>query len=161
MADWDTATRITAISAVVALIGVVVAFLAWWKPRILKSALRGLRVEVSNIFPVFDLIDGSQRLGDHLVGVTLRNGTEHSVKVTGWGVQLPGAEKVVVMRPTTAWEPRLPHWVPASDEATWHFDPVEIRRISSERGAAYKKMRAYVRLADGRTVWAPKGVPLA
>jgi hypothetical protein len=159
--EWDTATWITAIGVVVASIGVVVAILAWLKPSILKPALGDLRVEVSNIFPVFDQIDGSQTLGDLLIGVTLRNGTEHSVKVTGWGVQLPGGDKVVVMRPTTVWEPRLPHWVPASDEATWHFDPDEIRRISAERGAAFKKMRAYVGLADGRTVWAAKGVPLA
>lgn len=100
-------------------------------------------------------------MGDHLVAVTVSNGTDRSVKAVGWGVHLPDKRNLVVLHRTTAWEPPLPHWIQPSDEATWYLLADEVRRQAQENGCAFRDMRAYVSLADGREVAAKTGLPLA
>jgi hypothetical protein len=102
-----------AVDILVGVVGVVVALIAWRWPRT-RARLRAheqLRVTVRNHFPVFDHLDGSKTLGDLLVAVVVSNGTERPVKVTSWGVHLPGNRNLVLIAPTTTREPRLPHWI--------------------------------------------------
>ena len=142
---------------------VAVALIAWrWprSPKVESAPHDLLRVEVSNQFPVFDLPDGTRDVGDHLVAVTVRNGTDRPAKITSWGLRLPDGQSVVVLSPTTTWEPRLPHWVQPGDEATWYFDPAELRRIAAEHKIAFESMCAFATVGDGRSLLADRGVPL-
>ena len=135
---------------------------AWLWPRTgaRRRPHEQLRVTVSNHIPVFDQADGSKRLGDHLVAVTVSNGTERPVKATGWGVHLPGKRNLVALAPTTTWEPRLPHWVQPGDEATWYLDAERVRSQAAELSCRFDDMHAYVSFADGREVLADRGIPL-
>ena len=78
----------------IALVGVAVAVLAWRRPRAPNAPKPApheqLTVVVGNEFPVFNQPDGSSRLGDHLVGVTVRNGAGAQVRAVGFGLHLPG-----------------------------------------------------------------------
>jgi hypothetical protein len=86
----------------------------------------------SNHFPVFDQVDGSKELGDHLIVLTVPNGTSRAVKATGWGVHLPGNKNLVAMAPTTPWETSLPHCIQPGDEATWYLKADDVRRQAGE-----------------------------
>lgn len=142
--------------------GVVLGIGAWLWPRTGPRRRRHerLRVTVSNHFPVFNRGDGSQRLGDLLVAVTVSNGTDRPVKATGWGVHLPGNRNLVAFAPTTTWEPTLPHWVQPGDEATWYLDAERVRSQAAELSCRFKDMRPYVSFAGGREVLADRGIPL-
>lgn len=158
LVDWAL------VGAAATVAGVIVAMLAWLRPRAVArrgAAHERLTVEVANQFPVFDRRDGSSELGGHLVAVTARNGTPDSVKAVGFGLRLPGERRMVARVPATAWEPRLPHWIQPSGEATWYFDAEQVRQQGSELGCSFDEMRAYVSFADGREVSASRGVPLA
>ncbi len=116
MPTWDAVTWATVVATAVAVCGVAVAVLAWLRPRHPRAEAfvmphETLQVKVSNHFPVLDNYDGSRQIGDHLVGVTVSNGTSRAVKATNWGVHLPGSRNLVVMARTTSWEPPLPHWI--------------------------------------------------
>jgi hypothetical protein len=162
--QWDASTWFGAIASAVAVASLGLAYLAWQHPRSPKPPAPKphelVRVEVANMFPVFDEPDGSQTLGDHLIGVTLRNGSERQVRAVGWGVQLPGDRKLVARVRAAAWEPTLPHWVQASDHATWHLEADEMRTQARAHDLDFTKMVAYVSLADGRTISADGGLPL-
>ncbi len=162
MPDWDVATW----GLVIAGVGVLVAVGAWLLPRSPRRAAHvlrheQLRVKTSNHFPLFDHADGSGEAGDHLVAVTVSNGTGRPVKAINWGVRLPGNRNLVVLGPTTSWEPSLPHWIQPGDEATWYLRADDVRRQAQEHGCAFRDMRGYVCLADGREVAASVGLPLA
>lgn len=62
--------------------------------------------------------------------------------------------------PTTTWEPRLPHWIPPGDEATWYLNADEARSQAAKAKVKLKHMRAYVTFADGRQVKADRAIPL-
>lgn len=83
------------------------------------------------------------------------------MKVTGWGFLLPGGKRLVVQTPATTWEPRLPHWVPSADRASWFMEARDVRSVATAQRIAFQKMVPFVQLADGREICAPKGVPLA
>lgn len=156
--------RVTLLGVIFGGLAVLVAVVAWLWPRpsqTRRESHETVRVEVNNSFPVFDRPSGAQEVGEHYVGVTLRNGSPSPVKVVAWGVSLPGDRRVVLQRPSTAWEPRLPHWVPSSDSATWFMEAAELRNVALAQAIDFKKMIAYVQLADGREIRASRGVPLA
>ncbi len=120
-----------------------------------------LRVDVSNHFPVFDRADGSQTMGDPLVAVIARNGTARPVRATGWGARGADGRTLIVTQPTTRWEPPLPHWIAAGDEATWYLDAADVRQRAESEGWAFEDMIAFVTFADGREVTADRGLPLS
>lgn len=159
--DWDASTWGTVIGCAIGIVGVVVAILAWLRPGASRQEGQ-LQVEVSNVFPVFTQLDGSQRVGEHLVAVTLRNPTSHPVKVTWWGFELGRTgQKMYVTDPPVDWEPPVPHIVPAHDSAGWHITPAQLRQAVKDKRVRYQDFRAFVSLADGRTIKAGKsGVPL-
>lgn len=160
MPSWDASTW-SVISACVGILGVLVAVLAWLRPGGLRQGGR-LGVEVRNVFPVFTQLDGGQRVGDHLVAVTLKNPTAHPVKVTSWGFRLGRkGPTMYVTQPPVHWEAPVPHVVAAHDSASWHATPAQLRQARVDKGVRYRGFRAFVSLADGRTITAKKrGVPL-
>lgn len=161
MPNWDASTWWTAISAGIGILGVLVAILAWRRPEGVREGGQ-LNVEVSNVFPIFTQLDGSQRAGERLVAVTLNNPTAHPVKVTWWGFRLGRkGPTMFVTEPPVHWEPPVPHVVAAHDSASWHASPAQLRQAVAEKRVRYKDFRAFVSLADGRTITAKKrGVPL-
>lgn len=166
MWHWDSGTWVgIGLALFFGVAGLASGFWFWWRPRAPKDAKAPenhemLRVEVSNEFPVFDHPDGSRSVGDHLVGVTARNGSRGAVRATGWGLSIPGNRTIVAPAPTTIWEPRLPLWIQPRDAATWYFDADELRRQAASLETPFDKMVAFVRFADGREIRADRGVPL-
>lgn len=145
-------------------VGVVLTLLLWYKPRSpkrLPAAHQTVRVEVANSFPVYHQQDGSRDVGEHLIGVTVLNGEAAPIKVLGWGLLLPEGRRMVITRPQTSFEPRMPHWVQPGDQALWFLDADEVRRQRAHIGCKFEQMIAYVSLADGRELKAENGVPLA
>jgi hypothetical protein len=166
MPAWDATMWVTAIATAAAVVGLVVATLAWLRPRSPRAEEhvlphQRLRVTVSNHFPVFDQVDGSKKLGDHLIAFTVHSGTSRQVKATGWGVHLPGNKNLVAMVPTTHWEPSLPHWIEPGDEATWYLTADDVRRQAEESKCKFGDIRGYVSFADGREISASDGLPLS
>lgn len=160
MPAWDAATWWTAVGSIVGIVALAVGLLAWLRP--VQKGTGRLNVVVTNDFPVFNQLDGSRTVGDHLVGVTLRNPTGDPVKVTGWGLRFPSGRTLRVFHPQVAWDPPLPYVVPPCDSAMWHLDPHEVRRASAKERVPFDKMHAFVNLADGRTIMSSRrGVPLA
>jgi hypothetical protein len=163
---WDPATWVgIALTIAFGVAGIVLAIWFWIRPRS-PTANRPakheqLRMDVSNEFPIFDQPDGSRTVGDHLVGVTVRNGTARPVRVIGWGIGLPADRSIAVQAPTTTWEPRLPYWLQAGDAATWYVDAAELRRQSAALSVPFDHMVAFACFADGRRISADRGVPLA
>lgn len=152
------------ITVILGVAALVIGLVAWLRPRAPKQVTaphQTARVEVANCIPVYDLPDGSTDLGEHFIGVTVLNGESAPVRVMGWGLLLPGNRRMVVTRPQTNFEPRLPHWVDPGDQAQWFLDADEVRRQQATLGCKFDDMIAYVSLADGRELKAPGGVPLA
>ncbi len=142
----------------IGVVGVVLTWLLWLRPRHPKHGK--VSVVASNDFLVYDQPDGSKDLGDHLVGVTLRNGGPDRVKVTSWGLILPGNRRVVATGRLSPIEPLLPHWVEPGDHAEWFLEAGEMRRQKAALGCRFRQMVPYVTLADGRELRAKRGLPL-
>jgi hypothetical protein len=121
------------VGSVAGVVTVVVAVLAWRRPRTPsggEKSKKNVVVEVAYAMPLYDTPDGTQEFGEDMVSITARNATDQPVKVNGWGVHLPGNRNMLVRNPTTSWEPRLPHWVKPGDDATWYL-PVDQMRAQS------------------------------
>lgn len=146
------------IGLAIAVVGVVLAWAFWWWPRSPKHDK--VRVVVSNDFLVYDDPGGGSHLGDHLVGVTIHNGSSARVKVVGWGLHLPGKRRMVVPGRLTPVEPILPHWVEPGDHAEWYLDADEVRKQQAVLGCRFSQMIPYVTLADGRELRSRRGVLL-
>jgi len=151
------------IAAGAAVVGAVIAVLAWRRPKAPadpKRAQKRVSVAVAYNMPLFDLPDGSQEFADDMVAITVQNATDQPVKVNGWGVHLPGNWNLVVREPGTGWEPRLPAWVQPGDDATWYLLVSEVRSQAAALGCFFDSMKAYISLADGRELVADRGMPL-
>jgi hypothetical protein len=152
----------------------VIGLIAWRFPRHPRKApptAGGARVgasagdgdlvlETSHHLPVYDLPGGGQKPGEWLIAVTLYNRGPRPVCVSSWGVRVPSGDNIVALAPVTQFEPRLPHWIQPGTNGTWYMEADEVRRIAAERGIAFDGMVAWVSLADGRRITAPKGLPL-
>jgi hypothetical protein len=156
----------TAVGLLLGVVSLAATLAAWWFPRhprrsAHEAATALLLVEVSNHLPVFDEQDGSQRTGEWLVAVTLRNRGPAPVLVRSWGIELPGQRNLVVPGRTTSFEPALPHWVQPSTSGTWYVEAVEVRQRAAEQGVSFEDMTAWVALDDGRRFEARRGLPLS
>jgi hypothetical protein len=118
-------------------------------------------VRVANTFPVYDLPDGSQRIGDHHVSVSAVNTGDQPVAITSWGIKLPGDRRMVVTRPLP-WATRLPHELrPGAPPAELPMPAEDIRNVARKNAISYDDMWPYVALADGTEVLAGTSVPLS
>ena len=162
VSSWDSSVWV---GLVVGLVGILLAIAAWRWPRAPQltapQAHERARVEVSNLFPVFDRPDGTRDVGDHIVGVTLRNGESRPLQVTGWGFLIPGDRRLVLPAPAVPWDPPLPAWVAAGGAETWNFPAGLVRAKQRDLACAFDELIGFVTLADGRELVADKGVPLA
>ncbi|MGI5214962.1 hypothetical protein [Plantactinospora sp. CA-290183] len=93
--------------------------------------------------------------------VTARNTGRAPITVTGWGFQTPDGGSVVQLRPV-AWASPVPYRLEPGSEGSWLMATDDVQGTSAERGVRYQDLRAFVRLADGRTVTARRrGIGLA
>lgn len=132
--------------------GVAIAAVAWLRPRAPKppspAVHETLRVSKAWAYPTWT--DSEHRLST-LIQVTLNNGTERRVQVTGWGLRTPDGSQLISPRPLP-FDPSLPHWVEAASGASWHLVAREVTEILSSRGLTYEDLTSFVHLADGRTI---------
>lgn len=127
-----------------------------------SAAPTGPQVEVSvtTAFPTYDLPNGESAIGDHFVLVKAINTGDRAVTITGWGVQLPGDRRVVVIHPEN-WSTPLPHRLePGSAPTQFPISADYLYGIGREQRVPFEQMRAYVTLADDTDVHAEYGVPL-
>lgn len=118
-------------------------------------------VKVSNSMPVYDLPDGSQRVGDHFVSVEAVNVGDQPIAITSWGIELPGDRRLVVTRGEN-WATPLPHVLtPGAPPAQFLARADELRRVERAQRIPFEQMRPYVGLADGTVIHADRSVPLA
>lgn len=119
-----------------------------------------VEVRVTTAFPTYDLPNGESDIGDRFVLVKAVNIGDRTVTITGWGVQLPGDRRVVVMHPEN-WSTPLPHRLePGSAPTQFPISADYLYNISRAQRIPFEQMRAYVTLGDDTDVHADYGVPL-
>lgn len=159
MNHWNAGTWLGVIGGGLTLVGIVLSYVFWWRPRPTPTrrleAHERLAVEVANHFFVFD-----HGVGDQLVAVIARNGSDRRVRATGYGIALPTNRHLVLQARLTPLDPQLPHWIEPGDAATWYFAAADLRTAAREEGVTFDVMRAYVTFADGRKVTADRGLPV-
>lgn len=153
---------LTLVGLLVGSAGVGVAVIAWLRPRTPAASARHerIRVETSNAFPVFGTMGRDAELGDHMLCVTLKNGSPRPVKVVSWGIRVPGDRNIAILVPEP-WSATLPSWVGPGDEASCYVPAATIRAQQTQLGCSFRQMRPWVSLADGRKLRASKPVLLA
>ncbi len=146
------------VGAAAAVIAVPVAW--YYGHRTTRPSRTRVQVRVTNMMPTYDLPNGERRVGERFVAVEAANTGDRVVTITGWGVKLPGDRRMVVTRPPD-WATPVPHRLEPGSDATRFLVPADELYRLREQGIPFRRMRAYVMLADGVEVEADRGVPLA
>lgn len=154
----DTGVLSGVIGAAAAVVAVPVAW--YYGHRTTRPSKARVQVRVVNMMPTYDLPDGEQVVGERFVAVMAANTGDRVVTISGWGVKLPGDRRMVVTRPPN-WATPVPHRLEPGSDATRFLVPVDELYHLREQGIPFKRMKAYVTLADGTEVEAVRGVPLA
>lgn len=142
----DIAAWIGAIAGVAALVWQI----ATWR----KSSHN---VKVTSTMSWFTYPDGS--LSDDVVCVTARNVGAGPVTVTSWGIRLgPTREDMVVFRPLPL-AATLPHRLEPGASMSVFIHAADVWRAEAEKGIPTSAMRAWVRLATDKQVFAKRGMP--
>jgi hypothetical protein len=128
-----------------------VAALAW---QIVTWRKSPHKVVVSSAHAFFGYNDGT--MSDPLIAVTARNVGNAPVTIVSWGVAL-GKQNAQVTSPHPG-STEIPHRLEPGSAADLHMLTSELEKHHKEFGIPYKKMRPWVRLGTGRTVFARKGI---
>jgi hypothetical protein len=103
-------------------------------------------VDASQSLPMYD-----HGAGNWMVAITARNTGRAATTVTGWSLEFPTGDKLV-MTNQLPWTPSLPHRLEAHSDATWFIDTDEVKQECAQRGVHYTDLRAVVSLASGEKV---------
>ena len=152
------------ISPFLGITGFLLAFFFWWKPRQPNSKSRGrisreIRVAVSNQLPVFDVGLRSERVGDHLVGITVKNLSDRRHLIVNWAIGMTKKANLFVVEPVH-WDPKLPCWIEPGQSLTFHAPADELRSAHVEKEIPFKKMKPWVEFGDGTRIHSKSSVPL-
>ena len=158
---------VEALAILGALTGVVgaltgVAALVW---QMITHHRAGRRVTVTSSYaiPVYGPPNAPGFRGDDQVAITVTNRGGAAVTVTNYGVSTDGKRGsnslFVVDRPP--WATSLPFSVEPGGRPAELLIPVNaLRRAHAEQGIAYRDMRPWVDLGDGRRMYSERAVPL-
>ena len=127
------------IVGVVAGIGATIYFSRPSKPKV--------KVEVANAFAAYDTT-----LGDWCVSVEAINSGGSAVTVAGFGFELPNKGNIVPVRTEPGSMP-LPHRLEPHASATFLMQAEGILAECARRGTHPSKLKSWVRLQTGRTVY--------
>jgi len=124
-----------------------------WQVVNWRRLSHNVRVVSANSWPIY-----GDELGDAMVAVTARNSGTSAVTITSWGIDV-GGENAVMFRPINFSTP-LPHRLEPGAEATFHMPSDNLYERQAASKVPFAKMRPWVRLATGKTVFSRKGLPL-
>ncbi|MDT9594872.1 hypothetical protein RDV89_17420 [Nocardioides zeae] len=127
------------IAGAVAGIGATIYFSRPSKPKV--------QVEVANAFAAYDT-----RLGDWCVSVEAINRGGSAVTIAGFGFEFPNQGNLVPIRTEPGSTP-LPHRLEPHASATFLMQAEGILAECAQRGVHPSRMRSWVRLQTGRTVY--------
>lgn len=152
------------IGALTGVVGALTGVLSLaWQIIAHRSSGRLVTVTSSYVIPVYGPADAPEFHDDDQVAVEVHNRGGAPVTVLNYGVGLGRRRRgtnLFVMNPHPLSTP-LPAAVEPGGEPVKVMIPVdELRQAHEERGVAFRRMRAWVSLGDGRRVYATKSVPL-
>lgn len=120
-----------------------------------------LRVEVSNIITDAGSTSAyGAGTPEHYVQVTVVNRGRAAATINTWGIETPGGKNLFVTQPLP-FSDRLPARVEPHSSLSMHILGDELRRQAAEHRIPFHAMRAWVRPATGKQVYAKKSIPLA
>jgi hypothetical protein len=132
-----------------AIIGTVLGVLNFlWTLRTWVKSGPQVKVTISNDFPV-----AGPDIGDLHVGINAANTGRAPITVTGVGIELPSKENMIVPG-LPYFSATLPYRLEQGSSAAWHIPADQVWRVCKERGYSPSRLRPWVRLADGRKVYA-------
>jgi hypothetical protein len=139
----------------VALLGVVIAAASlWWQAWTWYRSGPQIDLSISNQFPT----DGD-KLGDHLVALTVVNMGRAATTIEAWGIQLPDKSNVIPWN-CPQWFVQLPHRLEPHSSVDLRINASELRQLAAARKVLFHELRPWVRTGDGRQHFV-KGVPLS
>lgn len=99
-------------------------------------------------------------VGDPITCVTATNSGRAPVTVTSWGLELPDGQTMFVEQPFPGSD-TLPYRLAEGTSGTWSMESVQVAEASRVRGVDYADLRGFVKLGNGKTVYARrKGIQL-
>lgn len=120
-----------------------------------------LLVEVSNIITDAGSTSAyGAGTPEHYVQVTVVNRGRAAATINTWGIETPGGKNIFVVQPLP-FSDRLPARVEPHSSLSVHILADAIRQHAAEHRIPLKAMRAWVRPATGKQVYAKRSVPLA
>ena len=105
-------------------------------------------VEVNQGLPTY-----GDHVGDPVTCVTATNSGRAPVTVTSWGLELPDGQTMFVQQPFSGSD-NLPYRLEEGASGTWRTETIRITEAAREQGGDYAGLRGFVRLANGKTVYA-------
>jgi hypothetical protein len=111
-----------------------------------------------------DVLQGLPTYGDHVgdpvTCVTATNSGRAPVTVTAWGLETPNGQTMFVQHPFPGSD-TLPYRLEEGASGTWRIETIGVAKTCEAEGVDYGDLRGYVRLGNGRTVYAQrKGIQL-
>ena len=126
-----------------------------WQAWTWKHSGAIVRVTATQTLPLYDTVAG-QRPGEWHVAVTARNTGRGPATVTGWGFRTPDGHDIIAMRPLS-WSSPIPFPIPpGGQEGSWHMETDEVKASCQREGQDFRALRGWVRLSDGRQVFAKR-----
>ena len=97
-----------------------------------------------------------RQLGSWHVKVTAANRGRGPTTVTGWGLRTVDGANFFPLRPHT-WSSPIPYPMPpGGQEGSWFIETDEVKAGCLREGQDHRTLRAWVRLSDGREVFAKR-----
>lgn len=111
-----------------------------------------------------DVIQGLPTYGDHVgdpvTCVSAVNSGRAPVTVTSWGLELPDGQTMFVKHPFPGSD-SLPYRLEEGASGAWRIETIEVAEMCQAQSIDYADLRGFVRLANGKTVYAQrKGIQL-